>query len=98
MQCILVDPCLDFVQGVLDPAALEKATQQELQESGFLIVKASQQDLPGAKPYSEQYIRWLKTQPSKGEALCQRAALYAGAKCFLQVSVTMRSHFSSSAM
>ena len=66
---------------------MEKATRQELLEAGFQIVKASQQDLPGFKPYVEQYLRWLRLEPDKGEALTQRSALFTAAKCYLQVGM-----------
>ena len=91
--CHTLNLCLDFhkiiaifvAQGILEAPHVEKATRQELEESGFLIVKTSQQELPECRAYAEQYIRWLTFLPSRGEALIQRAAFYIGAKCFLQV-------------
>ena len=65
---------------------MEALTAGELQEAAFCIIKAAHQQLPKAKPYHEQHLRWLKFGPGIGEAYTQRAAIYAAAKCFLQVA------------
>ncbi len=72
-------------QGDLPPAKCEAASSAELAEAAFCIIKAAQQDLPRAKPYHDQYLRWLREGPCIGEAMTQRAAIYAATKCFLQV-------------
>lgn len=77
--------CTDAVQGKMMKPSKELATSEELQEAAFSIVKASQRDVPRAKPYYMQLLRWLKEGLHAGEAYTQRSAIFAAANCFLQV-------------
>jgi len=64
---------------------VELAQPEELREAAFCIIKAAQPANSRARPYHEQYLRWLREGAGAEEAYTQRAAVYNVANCFLQV-------------
>ena len=76
---------VDFAQGSLVAASIEVAEAGELREAAFCIIKAAQPAGSRARPYHEQYLRWLKQGVGSGEAYTQRAAIHNAAHCYLQV-------------
>ena len=80
---------MDGAQGSLVAPIVEAAEAGELQEAAFCIIKAAQPAGSRARPYHEQYLRWLKQGPGVGEAYMQRAAIHNAAHCYLQVQLLL---------